>query len=159
MSCEYSKPWLERKTSTKLGPHDTIKKFLKHRCLKSPCVVHLDLICMSYDFKKGQESNWEFDFWPQIPWQQESDDVWLKHVINCWKNLFEDYKILPLHFRKKLIWEKYEPPKFWNSKSPNFGTPTWESRGKWHLDVVPIKKHRVYYREGSGASSQRLRAI
>ncbi len=35
-SYECSKPWLERQTSTKLGPQDTIKKFLKHRCLKWP---------------------------------------------------------------------------------------------------------------------------
>jgi hypothetical protein len=27
---------------------------------------------------------------------------------------------------------------------------------KCHLDVAPIESHRVYYREGSGASSQRL---
>ncbi len=28
----------------------------------------------------------------------------------------------------------------------------WDS----HLDVVPAKRHKVYYSEGSGASSQRL---
>jgi hypothetical protein len=46
----------------KLGPHDTIKKVLKHRCLRCLCIIHLNLICMSYDQKKGWESNWEFDF-------------------------------------------------------------------------------------------------
>ncbi len=45
-----------------IGPQDIIKKFLKRRCLKCLCIVHLDLICMNYDQKKGQELNWEFDF-------------------------------------------------------------------------------------------------
>jgi hypothetical protein len=35
-SCECLEPWLEREKNTKLGPHDTIKKFLKRRCLKCP---------------------------------------------------------------------------------------------------------------------------
>ncbi len=51
----------------KLGPQDTIKKVLKHKCLKCPRVVHLDMICMRYDQKKGRESNWEFDLRPQTP--------------------------------------------------------------------------------------------
>jgi hypothetical protein len=56
--------WLERQTCTKLSPHDTIRKFLKFICLKSHHIVHLDLICMSYDQKNVHESNWEFDFRP-----------------------------------------------------------------------------------------------
>jgi hypothetical protein len=47
-------PWLKRQTSTKLGPQNTIKKFLECGCLKCPLIVHLDMICMSYDQKKGQ---------------------------------------------------------------------------------------------------------
>jgi hypothetical protein len=66
-SYECSKHWLERQTSTKLGPHDTNRKVFKHRCLNYPRIVHLNLIYMSYDQKKGQESNWEFDFQSQFP--------------------------------------------------------------------------------------------
>jgi hypothetical protein len=69
-SCKCAKPWLKRKKNTKLGPKDDIKKVLKRRCLKCPCIVHLDLICMSYDQKKGRKSKWEFDSQPQIPWKQ-----------------------------------------------------------------------------------------
>jgi hypothetical protein len=36
------------------------------------------------------------------------------------------------------------------------GLPFGSSGEKWHLDVVPEEKQRVYYKEGSGASSQRL---
>ncbi len=53
-SYECSKPWLERPKNTKLGLEDTIRKVLKRRCLKFLHIVHLDLICMSYDQKKGQ---------------------------------------------------------------------------------------------------------
>jgi hypothetical protein len=76
-------------------------------------------------------------------------------------NIFSKNIRYCLHtFEKDLIWNKYEHPKFWDSKSPNFGTPTWEFRGKkWHLDVVPMDRHKIYYREGSGASSQRLWAV
>ncbi len=54
---ECLEPWLEKQTSTKLGPYDTIGKVLKFKCLKCLHIVHLDLICMNYDQKKGQESN------------------------------------------------------------------------------------------------------
>jgi hypothetical protein len=128
-SCKCSEPWLKSKKNTKLGPQDIITKVLKFRCSKCPHIVHLDLICMSCDQKKGRESNWEFDYRPQIPRKQGSNEVQLRHVIHHWKDLFEGYKVLPSYFQKKdLIWKKYERPKFcyWDNKSPNFGTPTWE---------------------------------
>jgi hypothetical protein len=53
-SYECLEPWLERQTNTKLGPHDTIRKVLKHKFLRCPRIIHLDLICMSYDQRKGQ---------------------------------------------------------------------------------------------------------
>ncbi len=58
---------VDRQTNAKLGPQEPMKKILKHRCLKHPHFAHLKLICMSYDQKKGHESNWVFDSWPQIP--------------------------------------------------------------------------------------------
>ncbi len=129
-SCESPKPWLERQTSTKLGPLNTIRKVLKHRCLKRPCIVHVDLICMSHDQKKGQEweSNWEFDSWPQTPWKQGSNEFQLGHVIHYWKDIFEDYKILPWNFEKRFDLKKiWTYQNFWDNKSLNFGTITWKS--------------------------------
>jgi len=61
------KAFVEKGKKTKLSPHDTIRKVLKHKCLKCPHIVHLDLICMSYDQKKGRELNWKFDSRQQIP--------------------------------------------------------------------------------------------
>jgi len=59
-----------------------------------------------------------------------SNEVWLGRVIHRWKDLFESYKIFSLHSKKDLIWKRYEQPKFWNNKSPNFEIPTWESQRK-----------------------------
>jgi hypothetical protein len=42
------KALVEKEKNTKLGPQDTIRKFLKRKCLKCPRIVHLDLICMSW---------------------------------------------------------------------------------------------------------------
>jgi hypothetical protein len=50
------------KTSTNFGLQDTIENVLKCSYLKCPHVVHLNLKHIAYDQKKGQESNWEFDF-------------------------------------------------------------------------------------------------
>jgi hypothetical protein len=48
---------VRREKNVKLGLQDTIGKFLKFRWLKCPHIVHLNLISMSYDQKKCQESN------------------------------------------------------------------------------------------------------
>jgi hypothetical protein len=45
------------KKNNKLGPHDTIKKVLKCRCLKCLHIVYLDVMYMSYNKNKRQESN------------------------------------------------------------------------------------------------------
>jgi hypothetical protein len=44
---------VEKVKKIKLVPHETIRKVLKHRCLKCPHIVRLNMICMSYDQKKG----------------------------------------------------------------------------------------------------------
>jgi hypothetical protein len=75
VSLECLEPWLKRQTCVKLGPQDTIGKVFKFRCLKCSRIAHLDLICMSYDQKKGWKSNWEFDSRPQIPLEQGSNDL------------------------------------------------------------------------------------
>ncbi len=39
------------------------------------------------------------------------------------------------------------------------GLPFGSSEKKCHLDVGLMESHKIYYREGSGASSQRLWAV
>ncbi len=87
--------------NTKLAPQDTIEKALHRKCLKCPHIVHFNLICMSYDQKKGKESNWEFDSQRQFLRKQGSNEVQLGHVIHHWKDLFEGYKILSSQSKEK----------------------------------------------------------
>jgi hypothetical protein len=103
----------------KLGPHDTIGKVLKCRCLKCPHIVHLYLICMNYDQKKGRESNWEFDSWSQIPLEQSSN-LRLGHAIHLWKDLFESYKVVPLDVPNKLGLKKIWTSKILGQKKSQF---------------------------------------
>jgi hypothetical protein len=55
---ECLEPWLERQKNNKLGPHDTIRKVLKCKCLKCFHIVYLNMIYMTYDQKTGQELNY-----------------------------------------------------------------------------------------------------
>jgi len=45
---------VEKTNKHQIEPHDTIRKVLKHRCLKCLRIVHLNLIYMSYDQKKSE---------------------------------------------------------------------------------------------------------
>jgi hypothetical protein len=77
-----------------------------------------------------------------------------------WKYIFEGYKILHPHAPNK-----FDLRKIWMSKVlGQQKSPFWDSYlgvpgKKCHLGIACTKSHRVYYREGSGASSQRLRVI
>jgi hypothetical protein len=117
-SCECLEPWLARQTNTKLGPQDTIRKFLKHIFLKCPCIGQSVLICMSYD----QSQLGLFDSQPQIPWKQGSNEVRLERAIHRWKYSFKGHKIMSSHFQNRLdlrkIWASrilWQESQFWNS--------------------------------------------
>jgi hypothetical protein len=158
-SCECLKPWLERKTSTKLGPQDTIRKVLKRRCLKCPRIIHLDLICMSYDQKMGEN---QMEIW--LPTKSLESRGQMRFDWNMlytgWKIFARAIRYFPRIFFKKPWFEKYmNIQSFGITKVPILGLPLGSSKEKWHLDVVPAERHRVYYREGSGASSERLRVV
>jgi hypothetical protein len=89
--------------STKLDPQDTIRKVFKCTCLNYLLVVHIDVICMIYDQKKGHESNWElFDSRPQVPRKKRLNEVRLECVIHPWKDIFKDYKIFSSNFQNKI---------------------------------------------------------
>jgi hypothetical protein len=59
----------------------------------------------------------------------------------------------------QIIEEDMNVQSFGYNKSPNFGTVFGSLGKKCHLDVAPMESHKVYYREGSGAFSQRLQAV
>jgi len=56
------------------------------------------------------------------------------------KIFLKDIKYCRFIFLKDWIWEKYEHPKFWDNKSPSFGTPTWESQGTMTFGCNPREK-------------------
>jgi len=75
-------------------------------------------------------------------------------------NIFSrDIKYCPCIFKINLIWERYEHSMFWDNKVLVSGLPLRSPGKKWHLDVVPTERHKIYYREGNGASSQRLQVV
>jgi hypothetical protein len=43
------------------------------------------------------------------------------------KIILKDIGHYPHIFKTNLIWKKYECPKFWNNKGPNFGIPIWKT--------------------------------
>jgi hypothetical protein len=48
---------------------------------------------------------------------------------------------------------------FGTIKIPILGFPLRNPRENWHVDVVPVERHKVYYKEGNGASFQRLQVM
>jgi hypothetical protein len=61
-SYECLKPWLERQTSTKLGPQDTIKKILKRRCLKALALFIWTQFAWVMIKRRGGNQIGKFDF-------------------------------------------------------------------------------------------------
>jgi len=120
-SYECLESWLKRQINTKLSPQNTIKKFLKCRCSKCPCIFHLDVICMNYDEKKGWESNWKFDSQPQIPERNQMRSNW--GVLYTVEKIFlRATKYCPCIFKKiwfKKIWASQvlgqQKSQFWDS--------------------------------------------
>jgi hypothetical protein len=41
------KALVEKATKHQIGPQNTIRKVFKHRCLKCPFIIQLDMICMN----------------------------------------------------------------------------------------------------------------
>ncbi len=72
------KALVENANKCQIGPQRHHQKGLETKALnihKVPHIVHLYLICMSYDQKKKQESNQEFDSQPQILKKKGSNKV------------------------------------------------------------------------------------
>ncbi len=97
-----------------------IRKLLKRRCWKWPCMSHLDIYSTSYGKKKGQESNCQFDSWPLKVKNRSDTDACKCSATNRWKALKERYK-----FSLNLI--SIRGLSLGSPNRDNFGTPPWES--------------------------------
>jgi len=123
-----------------IGPHDNIKKVLKRRCFKCHRIVHLDLLCISYDQKKGRKSNWKFDTRPQIPWKQRSmRSNW--NVLYTIGNIFSRViRYCPRTLIKTWFEINMNVQCFGIIRIPILGLPLGSPREKWHLDIITARK-------------------
>jgi len=91
----------------------TVEKVLKWKCRKWPRISHSDICSTSYGWKKGRESNWQFDSRPLKFGNQPDPDVWRWSATHPWKALEESYKfVLDLIPIRGLSWE------LWTLKVP-----------------------------------------
>ncbi len=68
-----------------------IGNLLKCRCPKWARMTHLDIYNTSYGQKKGWESNWQFDFWPQKVGNRPDSFACRWRATRHWKALNEGY--------------------------------------------------------------------
>jgi hypothetical protein len=141
------------------GVLGVIGKVLKCRCLNWPRIGHLDIFSPSYGPKKGRESNWQFDSWPQKVGNGPLPDVCSGSATWSWKALEESY-----NFGSNLVPIQARGEKLWTPKVPGVQTGTISgiqlgSPGKKsHLDVAPARSCREYYK-GEGGGFPRVRAV
>jgi hypothetical protein len=113
---------------------------------------HLDICSPCYGQKKGQESNWQFDFRPLKVgnWLDPGMCKW--SAIDHWKALKKSYKLA-----SDFILIRGLSKKLWTPKVPRVQTGTisglhFGSLGKkCHSDASAVESRRKYYmREGGG---------
>jgi hypothetical protein len=97
----------------------TVRKVLKCRCPKWPRMSHLDIYSTSYDRKKGQESNWQFDSRSQKIKNRPDSGVCKWSATHHWKALKESYK-----FSLDLVPIRGWDEKLWAPKVPGVQTGT-----------------------------------
>jgi hypothetical protein len=137
-----------------------IGNLLKCRCLKWARIVHLDIWNTSYGQKKGQESNWQFDFRPLKVRNRPNSLVCKQCAQYRWKALDEAYNfvsdliaIRSLH-RKLCTLKVAEVPTVAIS-----GLPLGSPKRKCHLDVAPVGSCRVYYKGEGGGFPPQVQAV
>ncbi len=83
-------------------------KVLKRRCPKWLRISHLDICSPSYEQKKGQESNYQFDFRSQKVGNRPLPDVASRSATWRWKALDESYNfswnLVPIRIRGEELW-------------------------------------------------------
>jgi hypothetical protein len=136
-----------------------IGKLLNRRCLKWARIGHSDIWNISYDQKKGQESNCQFDSRPLKVWNRPLPDVRFGSTTWRWKALDESY-----NFALDRIVIQGLLAKLWGFKVPGVpfgaisGLPVGSPGKNSHLDVGSVESHRVYYK-GEGGGFPQVRAV
>jgi len=122
-------------------------------------MTHLNTLNTSYDQKKGQESNWQFDSRP-LKVRNHPDFLTCRwHAIYHWKILDEGYNfVLDLISIWGLYKKLWAPKVTWVPTMGISGFPFGSPRTKWCLGASPMAKHIVYYK-GEGGGFPRVRAV
>jgi hypothetical protein len=124
--------WLEFNRKAQNTSHwsvlGVIKKVLKRRYRKWPCIGHSDICSPSYGQKKGRESIWQFDSRPLKVGNRPLPDLRIESAIRRWKDLDEGYKfgldLVTIRLRSRELWAPKVPGLHSGQFRDNFGTPT-----------------------------------
>jgi len=137
----------------------TIGKVLECRCLKWPCMSHLDICTTSYGWKKCRKSNWQFDSQPLKVKNWPDPGVCRWSATHRWKALKESYKfawdVVPI-----IGWSE----KLWTPKVPGvqIGTISGLHLGspgkKCHSDASAMERRKEYYM-GEAGGFPRVRVV
>jgi len=132
---------------------------LKCKCPKWPCMSHLDICNTSYGWKKGRESNWQFDSRPLKVENRPDPAVCRWSATHRWKALREGYKfaldLVPIRGWNEKLWTpKVSGVQTGTILGLHFGSPG----KKCHLDASAAVRRKEYYMGESGGFSQ-VRAV
>jgi len=148
-----SRASVEMVNKPQIGPPKTpFKKVLKHRCLKCPYIIQTWFAWIM--IKRTSESQ----IGNLIPDHKSLESK--GQMTFDWGMLYTIGKIFLGAIKFEAWFEKdVSGQSFGTTKVLVLGLPFRSFEEKWHLHVIPIERHKIYYREGSDASSQRLWAM
>jgi hypothetical protein len=120
---------------------------------------HLDICNTSYGWKKGRESNWQFDSRPLKVGNRPDSGVCRWSATYHWKALKESYKfatdLVPIGGWSKKLWKpKVSGVQTETISGLHFGSPG----KKCHSDASAAERHKKYYM-GEGGGFPRIWAV
>jgi hypothetical protein len=130
----------------------SLENYWNYRCRKWARMGHLDICNTRYGKKKGQKSNWQFDFWSLKVGNQPNPGACRWSVIHCWKALEESYKfsldLIPIRGLRKKLWPlKVVGVQIRIVLGLLLGSPGTKN----HSDVGVVERRKEYYMgEGGG---------
>jgi hypothetical protein len=123
-------------------------KLLEPKCLKCLRMTHLSSWNISYGQKNGWESNYQFDFCPLKVGNCPNFIAFRWRTTYCWNFFDKGYNfalnltsIGGLHI--KLCTSKVVKVTIFEISRLSLGSPGT----KWNLGVIPMAKHKVFYKE------------